>query len=189
MSRLIFYISSYSKVFIQRGKVAVRFYHHPDFEKELAKFIKKHCQNNTTPDTVFRHIQNLLTSYFEHNNPVFPNLSRGEGFKGHEVYFHRFIVPTFNLGKTQHTKCYIENLETDHALLEPFTTTPGVMPKSTEYNKQGHLIKLDLSVLHITQLPEEIGQLTPFQSLSLENNQLTNISPEIAQVRKLQHLY
>jgi len=59
---------------IQREEVAVRFYHHPDFEKELAKFIKKHCQNNTTLDTVLRHIQNLLTSYFEHNKPVFPNL-------------------------------------------------------------------------------------------------------------------
>lgn len=89
----------------------MHFYHHPDFEKELAKFIKKHCRNNITLDTVLRHFQNLLTSYFEHNKPVFPNLRRGEGFKGHEVYFHRFIVPNCNLGKTQHPKCYFYRQE------------------------------------------------------------------------------
>jgi len=39
-------------------------------------------------------------------------------------------------------KVDMENLETDHALLERLTATLGVMPKSTEYNKisQGYIL-------------------------------------------------
>jgi internalin A len=82
-------------------------------------------------------------------------------------------------------KVDMENPETDHALLERLTAALGVTPRETEYNKQGYLIKLDLSRSNITQLPEELGQLTHLQLLSLSDNQLTHIPPELGRLANL----
>src|SRR2546430_2043400 len=79
--------------------------------------------------------------------------------------------------------------ETDYALLKRLTAALRATPRNTEYNKQGHLIKLDLSSSYITQLPEELGQLTRLRELSLSSNQLTHIPPELGQLANLQTLY
>jgi internalin A len=83
----------------------------------------------------------------------------------------------------------MENLDTDRALLERLAMTLGVTPKNAEYDEQGYLIKLDLSSLHITKLPKELGQLTHLQELHFGNNQLTHISPELIHLTNLQELY
>jgi len=74
-------------------------------------------------------------------------------------------------------KVDMENSETDRALLERLTAALGVTPTSTEYDEQGYLIKLNLSSSDITQLPEELGQLTHLRELDLSGNQLTHIPP------------
>src|SRR4051794_29047192 len=85
-------------------------------------------------------------------------------------------------------KVDMENPETDRALLEQLTAALGITPKKTQYNKQGYLIKLDLSRSHITQLPKQLGHLTHLQVLSLDSNQLTHIPPELGLLAKLQLL-
>ena len=82
----------------------------------------------------------------------------------------------------------MEYPETDNTLLERLTATLGITPKNIEYNEQGYLIKLDLSQSVITQLPEELGQLTSLQALDLQSNQLTHIPPELGQLASLQAL-
>jgi len=86
-------------------------------------------------------------------------------------------------------KVDMEHPETDHALLERLTAALGVTLRNAEYDEQGYLIKLDLPQSDITQLPEEIGQLTHLQELYLDNNQLTHIPPEIGLLPNLQELH
>ncbi len=50
----------------------------------------------------------------------------------------------------------MEKQNTDRVLVEQLTATLGFTSSSTEYDEQGYLIKLDLSQLSITQLPEEL---------------------------------
>ena len=77
----------------------------------------------------------------------------------------------------------------DDVLFEQLAATLGARPKYPEYNEQGYVIELDLSQLNITQLPEELRELTHLQRLNLSGNQLTQILPEeLGQLTDLQHL-
>ncbi len=50
-------------------------------------------------------------------------------------------------------------------------------------------LELNLSVMDLTELPPEIGQLTNLTALSLEHNSLSNLPPEIGQLTNLTELY
>ena len=52
----------------------------------------------------------------------------------------------------------------------------GLLKVREEYDEEGHLIKLNLSGLGLTQIPAELGQLTNLQKLYLQYNQLTQLS-------------
>src|SRR6266487_3762329 len=64
-----------------------------------------------------------------------------------------------------------------------------VTAKREEYDRQGHLIRLDLSDLNITQVPVELGQLNNLQRLYLNGNQLTQLPVELGQLSNLRRLY
>jgi hypothetical protein len=49
--------------------------------------------------------------------------------------------------------------------------------------------ELDLSVLGLTTLPPEIGNLSSLRTLSINSNQLTDLPPEIGRLNRLEQLY
>ena len=63
-----------------------------------------------------------------------------------------------------------------------------VTAKREEYDRQGHLIRLDLSDLNITQVPVELGQLNNLRRLYLNGNQLTQLPVELGQLSNLRLL-
>src|SRR5947207_136104 len=83
----------------------------------------------------------------------------------------------------------METQASDDVLFEELAATLGTRPKYPEYDEQGYVIELDLSHLNITQLPEELRELTHLQRLNLSNNQLTQILPELGQLANLQNLH
>ncbi len=55
--------------------------------------------------------------------------------------------------------------------------------------KQKGATKLDLSRLNLSELPEDISQLTQLQELNLHSNQLTALPESLGQFSQLQQLY
>ncbi len=82
-----------------------------------------------------------------------------------------------------------EGVQTDRPILEALTAKLGVQPREVKYDDQGHLILLDLSRLKLTQLPPEISQLKNLEALYLAFNQLTELPPEIGKLTKLKEFW
>lgn len=55
-------------------------------------------------------------------------------------------------------------------------------------DEQGHIIRLVLYDMGITNLPPEIGQLTGLKLLGLGFNNLTSLPPEIGELSRLEYL-
>jgi internalin A len=60
--------------------------------------------------------------------------------------------------------------------------------RRSQYDDEGHLTRLGLSHLHLSQLPPEIGRLIYLQSLELNGNQLQHLPTELGQLTSLQEL-
>src|SRR5260370_11694430 len=60
--------------------------------------------------------------------------------------------------------------------------------RRSQYDDDGHLIRLGLSHLDLIQLPPEIGQLTYLQKLELNGNRLTELPAELGRLSSLQEL-
>ncbi|MCR4318010.1 MAG: leucine-rich repeat domain-containing protein [Planctomycetes bacterium] len=75
-------------------------------------------------------------------------------------------------------------------MLQPPSSYPSDKARHRIANakKQGKT-KLDLSNLHLTELPSEIISLTALRVLDLSGNQLTELPPEIGSLTALQTLY
>jgi internalin A len=65
----------------------------------------------------------------------------------------------------------------------------GITVNSEQYDEDGRLITLILSLLGITYIPVELGQLTNLQRLDLDNNQLTHLPVELRQLTNLRILF
>jgi len=57
-----------------------------------------------------------------------------------------------------------------------------------EEARQNRATELDLSLLGLTELPEDVGQLSQLQSLYLDSNQLSELPASIGQLSQLQRL-
>jgi Leucine-rich repeat (LRR) protein len=68
---------------------------------------------------------------------------------------------------------------------DPYTIA---LQRIEEARESGAIVLLDLSVLNLTTVPHEIGQLSNLQRLDLGSNQLTMLPPEIGQLSNLQQL-
>ncbi|HYP27307.1 MAG TPA: COR domain-containing protein [Blastocatellia bacterium] len=58
-----------------------------------------------------------------------------------------------------------------------------------EAARKSQIMRLDLSGMGFTEVPESIGQLTQLQVLHLSNNKLTKLPDSIGQLTRLQNLY
>ena len=82
----------------------------------------------------------------------------------------------------------------DRDRLVDFIQIIGAEPRETEFDDEGHLVKLNLAGLNLIDLPPEIGQFVHLQKLLLDgtetklDNQLTHLPSEIGQLANLQVL-
>ena len=89
------------------------FRHHPSFEAELNKFVKRHCRGEETGETVLKHAQNLLTKYFDKRCSISPeHLAPARGFGDNPIFFYRLIIPNSDLRRTQYPKSYFYKQDT-----------------------------------------------------------------------------
>ena len=72
--------------------------------------------------------------------------------------------------------------------LAPYRNDEGKTLQRVRYDDRGHLILLDLSGLELTQLPPEIGQLRNLTWLYVDNNLLTQLPATIGQLSNLGEL-
>jgi hypothetical protein len=97
---------------------ALDFHHHPSFEAELNKFLKRHCHGEETGESVIKYTQNLLTSYFEKRCSISPDhLGLAPGFGEYPIYFYHLIIPNSGLKRTQYPKSYFYKQDTLISLL------------------------------------------------------------------------
>ncbi len=83
----------------------------------------------------------------------------------------------------------MERDNTDSAIIELLRSTYGIVPNKASYDEQKSLINLDISNKGITQVPEEVWQLSNLLELDLSRNQLTELSGEVERLNSLQILY
>ncbi len=85
----------------------MEFRHHPAFEGDLSKFLKRHCRGEETCETVLKHAHKLLAQFFSKQCSISPDhLGLAPGFGDHPIYFYRLIIPNSGLKRTQYPKSY-----------------------------------------------------------------------------------
>ncbi len=63
------------------------------------------------------------------------------------------------------------------------------MEKILAFKENGNELKLDLSRLYLTSLPDIFDELPGLVELQLGDNQLTSLPPSFSELKELEHLY
>ena len=88
----------------------VKIEHHPKFNKELKKFIKKHCSSNANFNkTVNGAVKLIKKKIYEKEDTIIgpKHFNSARGFDTFPVYWHKLEVANSGLRKVQHPKCYL----------------------------------------------------------------------------------
>jgi len=83
--------------------------HHPRFNKEIKKFIKKHCSSNTDLNQTLSGAVKLIKKQI-YQNETFLSCScfgQASGFSAYAVYWYKLMIANSGLRKNQHPKCYL----------------------------------------------------------------------------------
>src|SRR5262245_51276402 len=78
---------------------------------------------------------------------------------------------------------------TDSAIIEILKSTYGIITNKAKYDERESLVTLDISNKGLTELPEELWQLSSLHMLNLSGNKLTQISEKIGWLKSLRWLY
>lgn len=77
---------------------------------------------------------------------------------------------------------------TDREILDILIQQLGIQPRHTDFDSSENLVRLDLYGFDLTQIPQQIFELTNLVYLDLSCNRLTTLNPEIGQLKKLHQL-